>query len=274
MTITRESPLVCQKGEFRLDEGAHFLNCAYMGPLPKSVEAAGVARIRRKCSPTPFLSEEFFTGCDRLRERFAALVGGVTERVAILPSASYGIATAARNLPIEAGQNIVILEEQFPSHVYAWRRLAAETGGELRTVERPGPPPSAEAWNQRILDAIGPGTAVVALPHCHWTDGTRIDLEAAGARAREVGAALVIDGSQSIGAVPFDVSVIQPDALITVGYKWLMGPYSTSLGYFGPRFDQLIRAPSRRLPQRPNQREVTSARNRVVTSSSQLGDRH
>lgn len=238
MSLAGESSLVCQKNEFQLDEDAHFLNCAYMGPLPKSVEAAGVAGIRRKASPTPFLTEEFFTGCERLRERFAALVGGTAQRVAILPSASYGIATAARNLSIEKGQNIVLLEEQFPSHVYAWRRLAAENGAEVRTVERPGPPPSGEAWSQAILEAIGPGTAVVALPHCHWTDGTRIDLEAAGARAREVGAALVIDASQSIGAVPFDVDVIQPDALITVGYKWLMGPYSIALGYFGPRFDQ------------------------------------
>ena len=240
MTTALAPPLVCQKDQFRLDPGVRFLNCAYLGPLPKSVEAAGVAGIRRKCSPTPFPSEEFFTGCDRLRERFAALVGGTPERVSILPSASYGIATAARNLPLEAGQNIVILGEQFPSNVYIWRRLAAEHECDLRTVERPGPPPSAEAWNQRIVEAIGSDTAVVALPHCHWTDGTRIDLEAAGARAREVGAALVIDGSQSIGAVPFDVDLIQPDALITVGYKWLMGPYSTTLGYFGPRFDHGI----------------------------------
>ena len=127
--------------------------------------------------------------------------------------------------------------EQFPSNVYAWQRQAAAHGCDVRTVDRPAPPPSAALWNERLLEAIGPDTAVVALPHCHWTDGTRIDLEAAGERAREVGAALVIDGSQSIGAVPFDVEHIRPDALITVGYKWLLGPYSTAFGYYGARFD-------------------------------------
>ena len=229
--------LACQKSRFALDEGAHFLNCAYLGPLPRSVAEAGMEGIRRKCSPTPFPSEEFFTDCDRARDRFGRLVNAPPERIALAPSASYGIEVAARNLPLAPGQNIVVLGEQFPSNVYAWRRRAEAHGCDVRTVDRPGPPPSAELWNERLLEAIEPDTAVVSLPHCHWTDGTRIDLEAAGRRAREVGAALVIDGSQSIGAVPFDVERIRPDALITVGYKWLLGPYSTAFGYYGPRFD-------------------------------------
>ena len=70
----------------------------------------------------------------------------------------------------------------------------------------------------------------------HWTDGTAFNLEAIGARAREVGAALVLDGTQSVGALPMDVQAIQPDALIVAGYKWLLGPYSIGVGYFGPRY--------------------------------------
>ncbi|WP_420617053.1 aminotransferase class V-fold PLP-dependent enzyme [Candidatus Palauibacter sp.] len=237
VSIAVESTLACQRRLFQLEEGAHFLNCAYLGPLPRSVAEAGMEGIRRKCSPTPFPSEEFFTDCGRARERFGRLVNAPPERIALAPSASYGIEVAARNLPLEPGQNVVVLGEQFPSNVYAWRRQAAAHGCDVRTVDRPGPPPSAALWNERLLEAIGPDTAVVALPHCHWTDGTRIDLEAVGVRAREVGAALVIDGSQSIGAVPFDVEHIRPDALITVGYKWLLGPYSTAFGYYGARFD-------------------------------------
>lgn len=237
VSIAVESTLACQKRLFQLEEGAHFLNCAYLGPLPRSVAEAGMEGIRRKCSPTPLPSEAFFTDCGRARERFGRLVNAPPERIALAPSASYGIEVAARNLPLEPGQNIVVLGEQFPSNVYAWQRQAAAHGCDIRTVDRPGPPPSAALWNERLLEAIGPDTAVVALPHCHWTDGTRIDLEAAGERAREVGAALVVDGSQSVGAVPFDVENIRPDALITVGYKWLLGPYSTAFGYYGARFD-------------------------------------
>ena len=83
-------------------------------------------------------------------------------------------------------------------------------------------------------------TAVVTVPHVHWTDGTVFDLPAVGARAREVGAALVVDATQSVGAMPFDVGEIQPDALIVAGYKWLLGPYSIGAAYLGSRFDDGI----------------------------------
>ena len=159
-------------------------------------------------------------------------------RIAIIPAASYGLAIAARNLPVGAGQNIVVTHEQFPANVHAWRKLAGTRDVELRTVH---PPDAADGrgrgWNTRVLEAIDARTAIVALGHVHWTDGTKFDLEAIGSRAREVGAALVIDGTQSVGALPFDVAAIQPDALICATYKWLMGPYSLGFAYLGPRFD-------------------------------------
>ena len=78
---------------------------------------------------------------------------------------------------------------------------------------------------------------MVALPQVHWTDGTLFDLERVSTRARECEALLVVDGTQSVGALPFDVERIRPDALVCAGYKWLLGPYSTGLAYFGPVFD-------------------------------------
>ncbi len=93
-----------------------------------------------------------------------------------------------------------------------------------------------ERWNARILESIDADTGVVALAPVHWTDGTRFDLEAIGERAREVGAAFVVDGTQSVGALPFDVRELRPDALIVASYKWLLGPYSIGVGYFGDRY--------------------------------------
>ena len=229
--------ITCQRQEFRLEEDAHFLNCAYLGPLSRRVEEAGAAGMRRKRSPAGFPPSAFYDDCERLRARFAALIDGTPSRVAIVPSVSYAIATAARNLVLRPEHNVVILGEQFPSNVYVWRRLATEVGCEIRTVARPGRPPAGLGWNERILDAIDANTAVVTLPHAHWTDGTRFDLVAIGARSREVGAALLVDGSQSIGAVPFDVEAVRPDLLVTAGYKWLLGPYSIGLAHYGPRFD-------------------------------------
>ena len=77
--------------------------------------------------------------------------------------------------------------------------------------------------------------ALVAVPHCHWTDGTWVDLVKVGARAREVGAVLAVDATQSLGALPLNVAEVQPDYLVAAGYKWLMGPYSQGYLYVAPR---------------------------------------
>ena len=233
--------LACQREAFSLPDDVHYLNCAYFGPLPKATEEAGIAGVLQKRAPMLVHPEDFFTNSGRAREGFARLVGASDpNRIAILPSASYGVAVAARNIPVGQGQNIVLLHEQFPGNVYAWRRKAAESGAQLRTIAPPEGANRGSAWNERLLEAIDGDTAVVTVPHIHWTDGTIFDLVAVGARARDVGAAFVVDGTQSVGALPFDVEEVRPDALIVAAYKWLLGPYSICTAYFGSRFDDGI----------------------------------
>jgi len=212
-----------------------------MAPLAREVEEAGLRGMARRRDPSKITATDFFAETDALRERFARLIGSSDpQRVAIIPAVSYGIATAARNVPVESGQNIVILGEQFPSNVYVWMRKAEENGAELRVVERSakGRPSPGASWNRRLLRAIDRRTAVVATPVVHWADGTRFNVAAIGRRARSVGAAFVIDGTQSIGALPFDVKKVAPDALVVAGYKTLFGPYQSGLAWFGERFDE------------------------------------
>ncbi|MDH5758278.1 MAG: aminotransferase class V-fold PLP-dependent enzyme [Gemmatimonadota bacterium] len=231
-------PLACQSDAFALPDDVHYLNCAYMGPLPRVAEAAGVAGLAKKRVPTGISPEDFFKEADVLRALFARLVNAPDPAaIAIGPGVSYGVATAARNLPLGAGQNVVVTHEQFPGNVHAWRRKATESGAEVRTVVPPDGEGRGAAWNERLLEAIDARTGIVAVPHVHWTDGTLFDLSAVGRRCRDVGAALIVDGTQSVGALPFDVAEVQPDALIVAAYKWLLGPYSLSLSYFSPRFD-------------------------------------
>jgi len=242
-------PLSCQREAFSIPPGLHYLNGAYMSPLPRVVEEAGRLGMARKRDPGQISPQDFFSESQEVRRLFAKLVNVPDPNsVAILPSVSFGVGVAARNTRLARGQNVVLLEEQFPGNVYAWMRLAREAGAELRMV---GPGKDASSvvapgggrgrrWNQRIQEAIDGDTGVVALAPVHWTDGTRFDLEAIGARARGVGAALVIDGTQAVGALPFDVQVVRPDALIVACYKWLLGPYSIGVGYFGSRYSDGI----------------------------------
>lgn len=232
------TPLECQRGVFQLGREDHYLNCAYMGPLPRIAEEAGFAAIRKKAVPTRIVPPDSFWETDELRGQYARLIGADDPaRVAIQPGVSYAVATAARNLPVAAGQNIVLTHEQFPGNVYAWHRLAAERGAEIRAVDPGAGPGRGARWNERLLDAIDSRSAIVAVPNVHWTDGTRFDLQEVGRRCRDVGAALVVDATQSVGALGFDVGVVRPDMVVCATYKWLLGPYSLALTWLSERFD-------------------------------------
>ncbi len=233
----------CQKHLFTLRENQHYLNCAYFSPLLKSVEEAGIEGILQKREPWHTTPSDFFESSNMLRELFARLINARTgTQIAIMPATSYGISTLAKNLPTSAsGKKIIIVGEQYPSNVYPWRRYCEHAGCRIETINAPSAFESrGKIWNERILEAIDQDTLMVAMANIHWTDGTLFDLEAIGARAREVDARFIIDGTQSVGALPFDVQQLKPDALICAGYKWLMGPYSMALGYFGERFAESI----------------------------------
>ncbi len=220
-----------QRHLFDIPDDVAFLNCAYMSPLPKAAIAAGEQGLARKARPWTIAPGDFFTGSETVRARFAALINAQPDDIAFAPAVSYGMAQAAANILLGKTQTIITLAEQFPSNVYPWMDLAERTGARFISVPRPGD----DDWTAVVLDEINSATGVVALPHCHWTDGGLIDLEAVGKACRHVGAVLCVDGTQSVGAFPFDVQRIDPDYLAVASYKWLLGPYSFGFLYVAPR---------------------------------------
>jgi selenocysteine lyase/cysteine desulfurase len=229
---TTASPIETARDLFEIPEGITYLNCASMAPQLRSVTEAGLRAVRTKASPWNLSGPEWFSGSEELRALAARVMGTDGDGVALVPAASYGIATAAANLPLARGQTIVMLHQQFPSNVYAWYELAKKNGGRVVAVQRE---PSVD-WTEALIAAIGENTAIVAVPQCHWTDGSRVDLGRVGQRAQDVGAGLVIDASQSLGASPLSLERVQPDFLTAVGYKWLLGPYGLGYLYVAPKW--------------------------------------
>jgi len=231
----------CQKHLFQLPEGIHYLNCAYMSPLMKSVEERGIEGLRLKRNPLSIQPVDFFTGAVSVRRKFAQMVKCDPAQVALMPSVSYGMNSVIRNIPCGKGQHALTLSEEFPSCYYTAQRWCRDHGAELRVVARRDDfPQRGSDWNERILEAIDRDTAFIVMASVHWMNGTRFDLEKIGARCREVGAKLIVDGSQSVGALPIDIKKTNIDALICAAYKWLMGPYSTALSYIHEDFNEGI----------------------------------
>lgn len=221
-----------QRHLFHIPDDIAYLNCAYISPSLKSVTNAGRTGMERKSRPWMITAPDFFEESEEARRLFSQLIGASPDDIAIIPAASYGVATAALNLPVRAGQSVVVLEEQFPSNYYSWSEKVKQASGNLVVVRRP----TQGSISSALLESINEETAVVALPNCHWTDGALIDVKTVGEKCRGMGAALVLDLAQSAGAMPFSVGEIDPDFVIAPSYKWLLGPYSLGFLYVAPRW--------------------------------------
>lgn len=212
-----------------------------MGPLPRRVEQAGMQALADRAVPIVLGPQDFFEPAERTRKLCAQLVNADPERVAFIPNVAYAAAIAAKNLQPHPGQNIVLLGDMFPSNVYAWRNLR-EADVELRTIPAPPMDPltqagsRAERWSDAIMAGIDDQTALVALEQAHWTDGVLFDLERISMRCRKVGAMLVIDATQTVGAMPFDVRRIRPDVLAVHSYKAMLSNYGLGFAVFSERF--------------------------------------
>lgn len=211
-----------------------YLNCGYMSPLPNRVREAGRNAVDRKGRPWQITPPDFFESVETPRALFAGLLGSPADDVALIPSASYGMAIAALNIPVSPGQRVLLLDEEFPSTFYAWQERARAAGAEAVRLPRP----ADDDWTRVVLEAIDRRTAAAALPNCHWTDGGLLDLARIRDALDAVGAALVLDVTQSLGALPLDLARVRPDFLVVACYKWLLGPYSTGFLYVAPRWQQ------------------------------------
>ncbi len=228
-------PLEDARAAFSIPSDVTYLNCAFMGPVPRVAVEAGWMGLARKAQPWTVAPDDFTVPVDQLRAAFAGLLGvpDDLDGVAITPSVSYGVSTAAANVHLELGQVAVVLDQQFPSDVYAWERAAERHGGSLHSVARP----ADDDWTAAILadlDRLGARVGVVSVPPCHWIDGGSIDLVAISAATHRLGAVLAVDVCQTLGALPFDVGVVRPDFVFGATYKWLCGPYSIGFLWAAP----------------------------------------
>jgi selenocysteine lyase/cysteine desulfurase len=231
--------LDCQRSAFDLDDDAVYLNGAYMSPNLKSVTAAGIEAIIRKSKPYNIVPDDFFSHAKTLRSLFANLIHCEDfERIALIPSVSYGMANASNNISFSRGDEILMIEEQFPSNFYCWKTCADKNGANMVVKQAPNSAHRGEDWSAELLDAIHDKTRVVTLPIVHWADGTIFDIKAITEKAHKHNAIVVIDGTQSIGAMDFDLNEIPVDVLICAAYKWLLGPYSMGFAYYNEGFDK------------------------------------
>ena len=221
--------LISQRQLFDIPDEVAYFNCAYYSPQLNESRNRLHNGVNTKNRPWERTPDSFFDDAETVRSLSSDIFGGDSDGFAVIPAASYGISTAARAIEprLQSGDQILVIAEEFPSNILPWKRTAQETCAEISTV----PEPKDGNWTQGILDRIVSGVKVVAVSTCHWTNGSYIDLLPIGKACRDINAILVVDGTQTLAAMPFSIENIQPDFLVAAGYKWLLCPYGFSLIY-------------------------------------------
>jgi selenocysteine lyase/cysteine desulfurase len=226
---------------FDLDPDVTYLNCGAYSPLLKSVVKAGHDGIDLKIKPYKIVPKKhFFEDVDEVRGLINTLLNGENkDDIAIIPSVSYGMAIVAQNLhrwpSIKEKKDILLIKDEFPNNNYAFERIAQSLTLNIKIIDQPD---DVSQYNEAILNHINANTALIVLPHIHWINGYKFDLIAIQKKCRTLGAMIVVDGTQSIGALKLDLKEIRPDALIGGAYKWMMGPYTSAYAYLSEFFHE------------------------------------
>lgn len=220
------------KRHFALPSEIVYLNASYVGPMPVVASLAGQQAAEKRATHFYELTpSDFFESPEKLRATVATLWGTLPRNIALVPSVSYGVETAVKNISLKPGDEILVPQDDFPSNVYPWMEAAKRVGAQVRVAPRP-----ADAdWTLSVLEAMNERTAVASVPLCDWSDGTKFDLKTISQACRACGARFIVDVSQSFGAVPMAIGDFDPDYLFSVGYKWQMGPYGLSYMYVSDR---------------------------------------
>lgn len=210
-------------------DGRVWLNTAHQGPLPRVAVDAAHRAAAMKAAPHRLDDDDFTAVPERLRGLLARLLHASSDHIVLGDSTSHGMHLIANGLPWADGDEVLVLDGDYPATVLPWQRLAGR--GVTTTALRPAGP---VLTGEELAAAIGPRTRLVALTWVDSFTGRANDLDALGAVTRRAGVPMVVNASQALGARPLDVTRTPVDAVVCCGYKWLCGPYGTGFTWLHP----------------------------------------
>jgi cysteine desulfurase / selenocysteine lyase len=210
-------------------ENTTWLNCAHQGPLPKVAVAQAEDAIAWKIAPYKLTTERFSQVPQNLKRALGKLIDTLPEDVILGNSASYGIHLLANGIGWKTGDEILLVEGDFPSDILPWMGLQ-NRGVKIRFLK----PRQYVIQPDELLGNITPSTRLLCTTLVHSFSGFAVEAQALGEICRANGILLVLNVSQALGARRFKVSEGAADAIVGVGFKWLCGPYGTGFCWINP----------------------------------------
>ena len=205
---------------------AAYFNAGTFGPIPLVADAAMRAHLDRSRDTGRIGSSGFgqwLAQMDEARAAFARVLGASPDEIALTHATTDGCNTVLWGLTFEPGDEIVTSTDEHPGLTAPLEELARVRGVLVRAVP-----------HEKIAESISANTKLVAISHVLWTDGAILDVAAIAKQARAVGALVLVDGAQSVGAIPVDPRALDVDFYTVSGQKWLCGPSGTGALWVAP----------------------------------------
>jgi len=224
----REAVKSLRAAEFPWTADTVYLNNASIGPIPERTRRALDDFTARRTAPHLLPDRDLQAILQQARETVARLINAEPGEIALATNTSHGLNLAARALPLEPGDTVLVSDREFPANVYPWLLLRK------RGIEVELAPCTREGWPdedylvERLAD---PRVRVLAVSFVQFSNGYRVDLARLGAAARANGAFLVVDAIQGVGNSWLDVRATPVDVLACGGQKWLLSPWGSGFVY-------------------------------------------
>lgn len=213
--------------EFPVQDQLIYLNHAAVAPWPRRTAQAVVRFAEENRDRGARDYPRWLRVEETLRAQLAALIRApASDDIALLKNTSEGLSMVAHGFPWQAGDNIVIAREEFPSNRIVWESLA-DRGVSVREV----------ALNDCIdpeaalMASVDDRTRLLSVSTVQYATGLRLDLARLGRLCQARGVAFCVDAIQGLGVVPHDVQAMYIDFLVADGHKWLVAPEGIAVFY-------------------------------------------
>src|SRR5580658_5522521 len=228
--MTLKQPTDWKNEWFPIDD-ATYLNFAAHAAIPRVALNAVQASVAAKIRPHIVDDRSFFSVAASLRQTLATLIGASPDEIALTSGAGAGLAAIAYALKWSAGDEVIIARGEFPVQYATWKPMEAREGIKVRIAV----PQGQFIQSDDLVAAMTPSTRVVSVSHVRFDDGSMLDVSSLAAACKRNGTLLVLDVSQSCGAIPMNVRSLGADFIVCAGYKYLLSPFGTGFLWVKPQ---------------------------------------
>jgi len=215
---------------YKLEGPVININHGTINPMPEIVSKA-LSAYTELCNQLPgyWFFEGFKGEKERLRSRLAHLVGVDTEEVSVQRNTSTAMETIIFGIPLNAGDEVILSHQDYPTLIYAWKQREKYEGIKLNWIDVPMPTENPEILVKAFTEKINSQTKVIQIMQMFNWNGQIIPIEKISKKLEGSGIELIVDGAHLPAHL---LTNVRKDGSHYWGaslHKWLSAPVGTGI---------------------------------------------